>query len=234
LRRWKNGPRRPAFISDLFCCARLTADRSGQPVLKDASLTVSAGEIVAITGRNGAGKTTLLEAIAGIIPVRASSLSLEGRPFDQLPTHARARLGIQLVPDRGLIFPNLTVAENLGLGLTRNAETSIDKAHFAQFPFLASHASLKAGRLSGGEKRILALTRALSNSPKLLLVDEFSEGLQPNAVRHFLLHIRKACGTGVGCILVVHSSKWAQEHGLCVKVMNSGGVCQLEQAPGSA
>ena len=208
--------------SDLFRCEGLTVARSGQPVLKDVNLQVSPGEIVAITGRNGAGKTTLLESIAGILPMQNGALVLKGRGIDRLPSHARARLGIHLVPDRGVVFPNLTVGENLLMTRAAAQRSSSMPAYRDQFPFLDSHSALKAGRLSGGQKRILALVRALSNTPGLLLIDEFSEGLQPNAVRYFLTSIQGLCATGAGCILVVHTADWARNHGLSTRLLASG------------
>jgi ABC-type branched-subunit amino acid transport system ATPase component len=215
-------------ISSLLRCENLTVDRAGQTVLKQASLAISAGEAAALIGRNGAGKTTLLEAIAGVIPARAGVLLLNGRPVQGLLSFARAKLGIHLVPDRALVFPNLTVEENLSMISAWRPGASQNEAHVAQFPFLASHARLKAGRLSGGQKRIVALTRALISAPKLLMVDEFSEGLPPSAVRYFLGAYRKLCGAGMGCLLVVHSGDWAGEEGLSRHWLTSAGLFQSE------
>jgi branched-chain amino acid transport system ATP-binding protein len=171
------------------------------PVVRDLTLTVGGGEVVALLGANGAGKTTTLRAISGLLKPLAGAVRLAGSDLAGVAPTARARLGIAHVPhDRGIFF-GLTVAEHFRLdGLSAPADMD---AAFDHFPALRSLRGRKAGLLSGGEQQMLAIARALSRKPKLLLLDEMSLGLAPVIVGRLLPVVREyATGNGTGVLLV--------------------------------
>ena len=152
-------------------------------VLFGVSLKVGAGEVVTLMGRNGMGKTTTVRSILGLTPPRAGTISFEGRRVDRLASHAIARAGIGLVPEGRQIFPTLTVRENL-VACARAASEgraegwSLDRV-FALFPRLQERQGQRGNTLSGGEQQMLAIGRALMTNPKLLVLDEATEGLAP-------------------------------------------------------
>ncbi|WP_300606580.1 ABC transporter ATP-binding protein [Trebonia sp.] len=171
------------------------------PVVRDLSLTVGSGEVVALLGANGAGKTTTLRAISGLLKPAGGVVRLNGADLAGVAPTARARLGIAHVPhDRGIFF-GLTVAEHFrldGLGAPAEMETAFD-----HFPALRPLASRRVGLLSGGEQQMLAISRALSRRPKLLMLDEMSLGLAPVIVGRLLPVVREyATSSGTGVLLV--------------------------------
>ena len=171
------------------------------PVVRDLTLTVGGGEVVALLGANGAGKTTTLRAISGLLKPLAGAVRLAGSDLAGVAPTARARLGIAHVPhDRGIFF-GLTVAEHFrldGLGAPADMDAAFD-----HFPALRKLRGRKAGLLSGGEQQMLAIARALSRKPKLLLLDEMSLGLAPVIVGRLLPVVREyATGSGTGVLLV--------------------------------
>ena len=171
------------------------------PVVRDLTLTVGGGEVVALLGANGAGKTTTLRAISGLLKPLAGAVRLAGSDLAGVAPTARARLGIAHVPhDRGIFF-GLTVAEHFRLD-GHGAPAEMDAA-FDHFPALRKLRDRKAGLLSGGEQQMLAIARALSRKPKLLLLDEMSLGLAPVIVGRLLPVVREyATGNGTGVLLV--------------------------------
>lgn len=159
----------------------------GSRILRGVDLEVRAGEVVALMGRNGVGKTTTLRSITGVLPLSAGSIRLAGQPIDRLSMDARARAGLGYVPQGRDIFPHLTVEENLQIGLvvrgTRGAAAKSSLARvFALFPVLKEMLSRKGGVLSGGQQQQLAIGRALLTDPKLLILDEPTEGIQPSII----------------------------------------------------
>ena len=159
----------------------------GSRILRGVELEVRPGEVVALMGRNGVGKTTTLRSITGVLPVRAGSITLAGRPIEKLPMDVRARAGIGYVPQGRDIFPHLTVEENLQVGLVVHrrkgaAAKSARERVFALFPVLKEMLSRKGGVLSGGQQQQLAIGRALLTEPKLLILDEPTEGIQPSII----------------------------------------------------
>jgi ABC-type branched-subunit amino acid transport system ATPase component len=169
-------------------------------VLDGLSLTVEAGEAIALVGRNGAGKTTLLRLIMGLLPLRAGALRYGGASLAGMPTFAIARLGIGYVPQGREIFAELTVEENLRLG---NLAAPDAEAAFKLFPSLAGRHAEPAGALSGGQQQQLAIARALMGRPGLLLLDEPSEGIQPSVVAEITAALTAvAARTGMGLVLV--------------------------------
>jgi branched-chain amino acid transport system ATP-binding protein len=151
-------------------------------VLFGITLKVDAGQVVALLGRNGMGKTTTVRALMGILPRRAGRVHFEGRPLHGLPPHRVARAGLGLVPEGRQVFPNLTVRENLvatAANHRRVAEPWTVERVFGLFPQLAARARGHGATLSGGEQQMLAIGRALMTNPKLLILDEATEGLAP-------------------------------------------------------
>lgn len=169
----------------MFKIDRLCAGYGRSQVLRDVSLEVASGEMIAVLGRNGVGKSTLVKAAMGLVKATAGSISLEGMPVEGLPSHRRARCGMAYVPQGRDIFGNLSVVDNLKVAAYACKMTDwrarVDRL-FEQFPALAAKRAAPGGSLSGGQQQILALARALITEPKLLLLDEPSEGIQPSVV----------------------------------------------------
>ncbi len=162
----------------------LVCGYGGSQVLRRIDLEVAAGESVALLGRNGMGKTTLLRAIMGLLPARAGRLSFDGVRIDGTKTETIAKAGLAFVPQGREIFADLTVEENLLLGAMGHAgmKASVPQQVYQRFPILAERRRQKGGTLSGGQQQQLAIGRALAGRPKMLLLDEPSEGLQPSIV----------------------------------------------------
>jgi branched-chain amino acid transport system ATP-binding protein len=174
-------------------------------VLKGVSLSVGAGEIVALVGSNGAGKTTLLRALSGVQPVWSGEVRLKGEPIGRTPPHRRVAAGMAHVPEGRQVFAPLTVEDNLRLGaFTRRdgqAGAELDRV-YAMFPVLAEKRRQAAGGLSGGQQQMLAIGRALMARPSLLLLDEPSMGLAPLLVDQILEAVKALKDDGVTVLLV--------------------------------
>jgi len=152
-------------------------------VVEDLSIEVGPGQVVCVMGRNGAGKTTLLKSIIGVLPIVRGHILFDGRDVTRRPSYARARAGIGYVPQGRGIFPYLSVLENLLMGLEPvGKDTGQLEEVYGMFPVLKQMAKRTAGVLSGGQQQQLAIGRALMGRPKLLLLDEPTEGIQPNIV----------------------------------------------------
>lgn len=174
----------------------------GRPVLRDVSIDLEAGKVLALLGPNGAGKTTLLLTISGMRPPLGGRIELGGVPLKPGSPRTAVKAGIVLVPDDRSLFKGLTVTENLTLAARRDGKTKLDTV-FGYFPELKRRLKVQAGALSGGEQQMLAIGRALMQEPKVLLVDELSMGLAPVIVEILLPVIRRvADDTGAACILV--------------------------------
>ena len=183
----------------------------GLNILQGIDLVVSKGEVVSIIGPNGAGKSTLLKAIMGLINISAGRFYIEGIEKTNLPTHKIVNEGVGYVPQVANVFPSLTIEENLVMGawsLTQNRKESILKI-FEDFPLLADRKKEKAGNLSGGQRQILALARALVTSPEILLLDEPSAGLSPMAIDDVFKTIKEINKNGVSILLVEQNAKRA-------------------------
>ena len=177
-------------------------------ILRNVDLTVRGGEMVCLIGRNGVGKTTLLKSLIGLLRPRRGEIVFDGQGLDRHAPHQRARAGLGYVPQGREIIPQLTVEENLMLGmealpggLGRNRR--IDPFVFELFPILYEFLPRKGGDLSGGQQQQLAIARALLGQPKLLLLDEPTEGIQPNIVQDIEAAVRRIIAeTGIGVLLV--------------------------------
>ena len=183
----------------------------GLNILQGVDLVVSEGEIISIIGPNGAGKSTLLKAIMGLLNISAGRFFIEGIEKTNLPTHKIVNEGVGYVPQVENVFPSLTIEENLEMGswsLGKKGKQSIEKL-FQDFPLLNERRKEKAGNLSGGQRQILALARALVTSPKLLLLDEPSAGLSPLAIDDVFKTIKEINEKGVPILLVEQNAKRA-------------------------
>src|SRR6187200_3125756 len=176
----------------------------GSHTLRDVAFEAPSGAVTAILGRNGVGKTTLLKSIAGLLPSRSGSIGFDGADVTKLAPHMRARLGLGYVPQGREIFPRLTVEENLKLGLaTKPPGTPIPRRIFEMFPVLAEMLGRRGGDLSGGQQQQLAIGRALAMEPKLLVLDEPTEGIQPSIIKDIGHAIRTLAEGGEMAILLV-------------------------------
>ena len=175
-------------------------------VLRDLSLKVEEGSISALLGANGAGKTTLMRVISGLIPTTAGELVFDGRDISRMPSNGRVDLGISLVPEGRLIFPEFTVEENLKvgafLGRVRGRQTELSRQMMELFPRLGERQRQAGQTLSGGEQQMLAIARALMSEPRLLLLDEPSLGLAPQVVAQVFDKIQEVRRNGVTVFIV--------------------------------
>ena len=180
--------------------SQIDASYGDVQVLRGMSLTARPGEIVCLLGRNGAGKTTTLKAIMGLVRPRNGTVTLDGERIDALPAHSIAAKGVGYVPQGRRLFADLTVAENLRVGLMAGTgDATTRERALALFPRLRERLDQRAGTLSGGEQQMLATARALCVEPKVLLLDEPTEGLQPSmisAIRDVVIGLREA-GTAI-------------------------------------
>ena len=172
-------------------------------VLHGVNLTVAEAEVLCLLGRNGAGKTTLLKAIMGLAPARAGSIRLDGNELTALPAHEVPKAGVGYVPQGRRLFAELTVAENLENGLmTRGSGAAVREHVLELFPVLRDRLRQRSGTLSGGEQQMLAMARALCLEPKVLLLDEPTEGLMPSMIARIRETVLELKARGVATVLV--------------------------------
>lgn len=191
------------------------------------SLTAAPGQVTCVLGRNGVGKSSLLRGIAGQHPISGGSLRWEGRDLGNLPPFERARRGIAYVPQGREIFPLLTVRENLqtGFATLKRAERTLPDTLFELFPVLGEMMDRRGGDLSGGQQQQLAIARALVTRPRLLILDEPTEGIQPSIIKDIGNAIRFLRSTGDMAILLVEQYlEFARELADTVSVLDRGRV----------
>ncbi len=212
----------------------LAVHYGGIRAVKGIDLRVEEGEVVCLIGANGAGKTTTLRALAGLLRAAAGSIRYAGTEVTDLSVHARARIGISLVPEGRGIFPRLTVAENLDMGAYSRrdrAGISADLEHvYGLFPRLYERRAQTGGTLSGGEQQMLSLGRALMSRPRLLLLDEPSMGLAPLAVQKIFETIRLIAAAGMTLLLVEQNARLALESSRRGYVMEGGCIVHQDDA----
>jgi urea transport system ATP-binding protein len=198
----------------------------GSHILRDVSLEAKPGEVTVILGRNGVGKTTLLKALMGLVPVKTGRIVFEGRAIERASPYERARAGIGFVPQGREIFARLTVEENLRMGLaTQAAGTPIPQELFELFPVLKQMLHRRGGDLSGGQQQQLAIARALASRPRLLVLDEPTEGIQPSIIKDIGRVIRMLADRGDMAILLVEQYyDFAEELADAWLVMQRGEV----------
>ena len=202
----------------------------GSHILRDVSLQVHSGKVTVLLGRNGVGKTTLLKCLMGLVPIRSGAIEFEGKAIDRATPYERARAGIGFVPQGREIFARLTVEENLRMGLAyKSASTPIPAELFELFPVLKQMLQRRGGDLSGGQQQQLAIARALAAKPKLLILDEPTEGIQPSIIKDIGRVIRMLADKGldgqrVAILLVEQYYDFAQELADDYLVMERGAV----------
>jgi branched-chain amino acid transport system ATP-binding protein len=202
--------------------------------LKGVSLDVAAGSITCLLGPNGAGKTTLMLTIAGVLKPRAGEVRFEGQPISGQPPDAIVRRGIALVPENRLVFPSMTVLENLQAGAYQRSDgidADVERV-YERFPRLKERASQQAGTLSGGEQQMLAVARALMSRPRLLLMDEPSLGLAPLVVEEIFRTIAELHRDGTTIFLVEQNAHMALKVAQHFFLMEQGRI-SFSGDPGS-
>jgi branched-chain amino acid transport system ATP-binding protein len=195
----------------MLAAERLVGGYGGADILKGVSVKLDAGEIVVVVGPNGAGKSTVMKAVFGLVALREGTVTFAGEEISKLPTEQRVRRGIAYVPQERNVFVSLSVHENLEMG--GFVRTTIPRAVFdrvyALFPPLAEKRKQPAGELSGGQRQMLAVGRALMVEPKILLLDEPTAGLAPRAMDEIFGCIRAINREGVGILMVEQNAKQA-------------------------
>ncbi|MEI7431527.1 MAG: urea ABC transporter ATP-binding subunit UrtE [Betaproteobacteria bacterium] len=176
----------------------------GSHILRDLSFEAPIGKVTTLLGRNGVGKTTLLKCLTGLVTPKSGSIYFDGKDLTRAPSHQRVAAGIGYVPQGREIFPRLTVEENLRMGLaTRPGSTPIPERIFEMFPVLRQMMRRRGGDLSGGQQQQLAIGRALAFGPRLLILDEPTEGIQPSIIKDIERAIRTLAQEGQMAILLV-------------------------------
>jgi urea transport system ATP-binding protein len=240
-------PTNPAIASESDTTTQMMLQVSGlnvyygeSHILRDVDLSVPVGQMVCLIGRNGVGKTTLLKTIMGLIKPRTGSIILNNQPIANKSPDQRARLGIGYVPQGREIIPRLTVKENLLLGLEarpngRTGNEEISEEIFGLFPVLKTMLSRMGGDLSGGQQQQLAIARALMGQPRLLVLDEPTEGIQPSIILEIEAAVRRIVqSTGISVLLVeqhLHFVRQADRYYAMQKggIVASGPTSELSQ-----
>src|SRR6195952_4385643 len=217
-------------MSALLQLSAVETDIGGSRILRGVTLEVNSGEVVALMGRNGVGKTTTLKSITGVLPVRAGSILFNGQRIEHLPVDVRARAGIGYVPQGRDIFPHMTIEENLHVGLVvhgrkgAEARDALERV-YTLFPVLKEMLSRKGGVLSGGQQQQLAIARALLTKPKLLILDEPTEGIQPSIIEQIGDTLKRIKGeNGLTILLVEQYVDFCKEVGDHFYAMDRGVV----------
>ncbi len=205
----------------------------GSHILRNVSMTVELGKVSVVLGRNGVGKTSLLKSLMGVVPIRSGEISIQGKRIERLASYERVRAGIGFVPQGREIFGRLSVEENLRMGLAYlPGNTPIDPEIFELFPVLRQMLGRRGGDLSGGQQQQLAIARALLARPKLLVLDEPTEGIQPSIIKDIGRVIKMLAGRGtMGILLVEQYYDFAEELADHYVVMERGEV--IASGPGS-
>jgi branched-chain amino acid transport system ATP-binding protein len=208
----------------MLTIAALNAHYGVSHILQGVDLTLGKGRIAAVLGRNGVGKTTTVRAVMGLVPPTGGHVLLEGVEIAGWAAHRIARAGVAYVPEGRQIFPDLTVVENIRVAERRKARIWPLDRLFELFPALRERAGNKGAQLSGGEQQMLAIARALVSDPKVLLLDEPSQGLAPLVVRELAQVIRRLRSDGVAILLIEQNVKLAEDVADEINVMVKGRI----------
>jgi urea transport system ATP-binding protein len=209
----------------------------GSHTLRDVGFEIASGSCTALLGRNGVGKSTLLKCLMGVLPVRSGVVRFNGQDITSLAPHARARLGLAYVPQGREIFPRLTVEENLltGFAARPGGAQQIPPEIFEMFPVLKEMSRRRGGDLSGGQQQQLAIARALLTRPKLLILDEPTEGIQPSIIKDIERVIRSLAERGDMAILLVEQyyefARSLADHYIVMmrgEVVQAGAGCDMD------
>ncbi len=180
----------------------LNAAYGQSQVLRGVSFTAAPGEIVALVGRNGMGKSTLMKSLIGVMPARAGQILVDGADVTALPAHTRVKHGLSYVPQGRQIFGTMTVRENIETGLVVSGKTGVPDEIYSLFPVLKDFERRRGGNLSGGQQQQLAIARALASDPKILLLDEPTEGIQPSVIKDIAKVLKQIRDMRNLCIVV--------------------------------
>ena len=186
----------------MFEVRSLSAAYGQSQVLHGIDLSVAQGEIVALVGRNGMGKSTLMKSLIGVMPARSGQIMVDGADISALPSHRRVAHGLAYVPQGRQIFGTMTVKENIETGLVVTGKTGVPREIYDLFPILADFERRRGGNLSGGQQQQLAIARALASEPKVLLLDEPTEGIQPSIIKDIARLLRDIRSIRNLCIVV--------------------------------
>ncbi len=198
----------------------------GSHILRDVSIDAQVGKVTVVLGRNGVGKTTLLKSLMGLVPIKTGTIELAGKSIQKATPYERARAGIGYVPQGREIFGRLTVEENLRMGLAyKSAGTPIPPELYELFPVLKQMLGRRGGDLSGGQQQQLAIARALAAAPRVLVLDEPTEGIQPSIIKDIGRVVRMLADRGdMAIVLVEQYYDFAQELADHYVVMERGAV----------
>ena len=217
----------PATAAVLLEVSSIRVAHGEVDTLRNVSLNVRSGELVAILGANGAGKTTLLRALSGLLPPHAGKVTFNGTDISKAAPHVIARSGMIHVPEGRGVLPELTVRENLDLGMVmhgwRGRSEELERV-YALFPILQARSAAMAGMLSGGEQQMLSIARSLLCRPKLLMVDELSLGLSPKITLELMSLLARISRTGPTVLIVEQNAQKAMQFADRIYVLAQGSV----------
>jgi len=199
----------------------VTIKRGELTIVRDVSLTCPEGQITVLLGANGAGKSTLMDAIAGVIPVEHGAITLDGEEVQRLPRNRRAARGLAYVEQGRTVFAGLTVQDNLAVAARGARNTA---RAYELFPELESRRQVTAQMLSGGEQQMLVLARAIVSQPRVLLIDEMSQGLAPVIVKRMVPFVQTAARSGIAVLLVEQFASLALSIGAQAYVLSVGSI----------
>ena len=209
--------------SDGFAFERVVCGYGDTMVVRGVGGRVASGRVLGVLGRNGVGKTTLLRALAGFLPLAEGHVTWQGRDLAGIEAHARLALGIAYAPQENVVFGELSVADNLWLHLPDRGRARYADA-FAAFPLLEQRLRQRAGSLSGGERKLLSFTRTLGLAAALTLLDEPTEGVQPENIERMAQLLRRRCAAGAGFIVVEQNLSFVEAIADDVLVLDHGEV----------
>lgn len=226
-------------MSDFLEFTRVVCGYGDTTVVRGVSGAVGRGRVLAVLGRNGVGKSTLLKALSGVLPISGGAVTWEGRPLGGIPLHRRLDLGLAYTPQENVVFGELSVADNLWLHLKDRNETRYGRL-FTMFPLLPRRLTQRAGSLSGGERKLLSFARTLGLRARMTLIDEPTEGVQPENIERMAEAIRERRADGASFIVVEQNLEFARavadqllvlDHGVAVLYGDAGALTREDVEP---